>query len=247
MKKIEDCRIISNKMISEDVFEIQLETKEIAAASKPGQFVEVKLDSLFLRRPISIGKIEENTLYLYVKIVGRGTLNLSKMKVDERVNVIGPLGNSFEAMEDKKIVLVGGGIGIAPLINIANTYRNDYYVFAGFKEEAYGTEVFDRVAIEKHYVIESKDQCFVTDVLEKEIDRIKPDCIMSCGPAKMMKKIALIAKERQIETYLSLEERMGCGFGACVGCSIVMKNGEIKKVCVDGPVFSSEGVNYYEW
>ena len=190
MKKIEDCRIISNKMISEDVFEIQLETKEIAAASKPGQFVEVKLDSLFLRRPISIGKIEENTLYLYVKIVGRGTLNLSKMKVDERVNVIGPLGNTFEAIEDKKIVLVGGGIGIAPLINIANTYRNDYYVFAGFKEEAYGTEVFDRVAIEKHYVIESKDQCFVTDVLEKEIDRIKPDCIMCCGPSKMMKKIA---------------------------------------------------------
>lgn len=247
MKYIEDCKIYSKSFLTEDIFELVLETAEIAKMSKPGQFVEIKVESLFLRRPISIGKVEGNKLYLYIKIVGKGTLNLSKIIEGDSVNIIGPLGNFVEPIVDKKVLLIGGGIGIAPLINIANSYENKYYSYLGFKEEQYGTEIFDEIGIENKYVIESKENQFVTDVVRENIKRIEPDLIISCGPMAMMKQVALIAKENNIKALLSLEEKMGCGFGACVGCSIEMRNGQMKKVCVDGPIFNYDEVNYGEW
>lgn len=247
MKYIEDCKIISKSFLTEDIFELILETDKIAKESKPGQFVELKVESLFLRRPISIGKVEENRIYLYIKVVGKGTADLAKLKVEDNVNIIGPLGNFVNPISNKKILLIGGGIGIAPLINILTSYKNDYYSYLGFKEEQYATEIFDEIGIENRYVIECNENQFVTDVVRENIRRIKPDLIISCGPMLMMKQVALIAKENEIDALLSLEERMGCGFGACVGCSIEMSDGQMKKVCVDGPIFNYNEVKYGEW
>lgn len=253
MKFIENCRIIDRKWLTKDTYEIVFETKDIAKASKAGQFVEVKLDQCFLRRPISIGKINGDNLHLYVKVVGRGTKNLSTIALGEEINIIGPLGNTFSKPQKKKIAVVGGGIGIAPLVEYIRNIEseNEIYAFLGYKDEVFLTDYFHDVADEVYVSVENNtrgDAKYITELLEKAIeDHIEIDQIVTCGPRGMMKAVIQLADKHGIKTEASLEERMGCGFGVCVGCSIELRTGEMKKVCVDGPIFDAREVNCDEW
>lgn len=252
MKYIEDCKIIDRKWLTKDVYEIVFETKDIAKESKPGQFVEIKLDQCFLRRPISIGKINGNNIHLYIKILGKGTENLSKIALDQKINIIGPLGNTFSKPKKKKIVVVGGGIGIAPLVEYVRQIEseNEIYAFLGFKDEVFLTETFQDIAKEVYVSVEnntSGDAKYITEILEKEIDLLNADKIVTCGPRGMMKAVMSLGEKKDIEVEASLEERMGCGFGVCVGCSIETRSNGMKKVCIDGPIFNAKEVMYDEW
>lgn len=252
MKYIEDCKIIDRKWITKDIYEIVFETKEIAKASNAGQFVEIKLDQCYLRRPISIGKINGNNIHMYIRVVGRGTKNLSQISLDQKINIIGPLGNTFSKVDSKRIAVVGGGIGIAPLVQYIREIEKDnkIYSFLGFKDEVFLTESFHDVSEEVYASLENNqdgDAKYITELLEKEIDALNVDKVVTCGPRGMMKAVLEICERKNLEVEASLEERMGCGFGVCVGCSIETKGGVMKKVCVDGPIFNGSEVLYDEW
>ena len=232
--------IIQNKNIIEDIYEIQLEfeNKEV----NPGQFFMVKSleGSYLLPRPISIYDYDGKILKLLYKVVGKGTKIFSKLKTEEKVQVLGPLGNGFP-LEDiqGRIAIVGGGIGIAPLNYLVKNLKGLYIdTYLGFKEEIYSLDSFEKFSENLLIATESGsygEKGFVTDFVNWE----NYDTIITCGPEIMMNKIIKTGNEKSIKVYASLERRMACGIGACLGCSVKTKEG-IKRASKEGPVFSGE-------
>ena len=232
--------IIQNKNIIEDIYEIQLEfeNKEV----NPGQFFMVKSleGSYLLPRPISIYDYDGKILKLLYKVVGKGTKIFSKLKTEEKVQVLGPLGNGFP-LEDiqGRIAIVGGGIGIAPLNYLVKNLKGLYIdTYLGFKEEIYSLDSFEKFSENLLIATESGsygEKGFVTDFVNWE----NYDTIITCGPEIMMNKIIKTGNEKSIKVYASLERRMACGIGACLGCSVKTKEG-MKRACKEGPVFSGE-------
>jgi len=232
--------IIQNKNIIEDIYEIQLEfeNKEV----NPGQFFMVKSleGSYLLPRPISIYDYDGKILKLLYKVVGKGTKIFSKLKTEEKVQVLGPLGNGFP-LEDiqGRIAIVGGGIGTAPLNYLVKNLKGLYIdTYLGFKEEIYSLDSFEKFSENLLIATESGsygEKGFVTDFVNWE----NYDTIITCGPEIMMNKIIKTGNEKSIKVYASLERRMACGIGACLGCSVKTKEG-IKRACKEGPVFSGE-------
>ena len=257
MKHIEDCQVIKNEEIVKDIFKMEIRSEIITKDAKAGQFVQIKVtngNDPLLRRPISINEIsrEDNIITLYYKVVGKGTDILSSLQKGSILNVIGPLGNGFNTyIKNKKVAIVGGGIGIAPLLELAKVLKkeNSVYTYLGFNDETYLEdslkEYSEEVAITT--VTGSKGyKGFITDVFVKDIESKKFDIVYSCGPHKMLEGVMKISKKNNIKCQVSLEERMACGIGACLGCSIETTNGIMKKVCVDGPVFWSDEVKINE-
>ena len=232
--------IIKNKNIIEDIYEMQLEfeNKEI----NPGQFFMVKSleGSYLLPRPISVYDYDGKILKLLYKVVGKGTKIFSKLKTEEKVQVLGPLGNGFP-LEDiqGRIAIVGGGIGTAPLNYLVKNLKGLYIdTYLGFKEEIYSLDSFEKFSENLLIATESGsygEKGFVTDFVNWE----NYDTIITCGPEIMMNKIIKTGNEKSIKVYASLERRMACGIGACLGCSVKTKEG-IKRACKEGPVFSGE-------
>lgn len=250
MKFMELCEIIENKEIVNGIYKMEFSTDKIAKESKAGQFLQIKVNGLIdplLRRPISINEIKENNLIIYYKVVGKGTDLLTQIKKGGHLDVIGPLGNGFDtSYKDLKIAIVGGGIGIAPLLETAKVLstKNNIDTYLGFNDDVYLCEEFKCVSGEvKLSTVTGKvgHKGYITEVLLKDMK--KYDMIIACGPALMLKEIKRISEEFNVPCQLSLEERMGCGFGACVGCSIETTDNQMKKVCVDGPVFLASEVN----
>jgi dihydroorotate dehydrogenase electron transfer subunit len=209
----------------------------------PGQFINIKIENFFLRRPFSICNFKEDTISIIYKIVGKGTKSLSKMKPNKSLNVLYPLGNGFDLNDVEKrgkIILVGGGVGIPPLYFLAKELKKlkiNFEVVLGFTtyEESFFVKEF--LDISKLHVasIDGKigKKGLVTDILKE----ISHDYYFTCGPLAMLKAVHKIGKEGQ----LSLEERMGCGFGACMGCSLRTST-KVKRVCAEGPIFKSSEV-----
>lgn len=257
MKYISECLVKSNIKIIDDIYMMEIESNRIANVAKAGQFVQIRVSQQtdpLLRRPISINEIhkEKGTFIIYYKVVGKGTDILSNIKEGQNLNVVGPLGNGFYTeYVGKKIAIIGGGIGTAPLLQLAKELKikNTIYTYLGFNDETYLINQFakysDKIKITtvtgKHGI-----KGFVVGVLEKDLEKDNIDLIMACGPTLMLKRVSKIAEKRNLECQLSLEERMACGFGACLGCSIEMTNGKMKKVCTDGPVFWSYEVKFDE-
>ncbi|MFO7887616.1 MAG: dihydroorotate dehydrogenase electron transfer subunit [Eubacteriales bacterium] len=232
--------IIQNKNIIEDIYEIQLEfeNKEV----NPGQFFMVKSleGSYLLPRPISVYDYDGKILKLLYKVVGKGTKIFSKLKIEEKVQILGPLGNGFPLEDIKgKVALIGGGIGTAPLNYLVKNLKGLYVdTYLGFKEEIYSLESFEKFSENLLVATESGsygEKGFVTDFVNWE----NYDTIITCGPEIMMNKIIKTGNEKSIKIYASLERRMACGIGACLGCSVKTKEG-IKRACKEGPVFSGE-------
>ena len=234
--------VIYNKQLTNDIYEMKLsgDTSHITA---PGQFINIKLDGRYLRRPISICDYDSETITIIYKVVGQGTADMSMLDENSCLDVLCGLGNGFDTSKcSGKAVLIGGGVGVPPLYNLCKKLLaegKDVTVILGFnkKEEIFYEDEFK--ALGAKVFVSTVDgsygtKGFVTDVLKD----IEYDYFFTCGPMPMFKAIEKIAKT---SGQYSFEERMGCGFGACMGCSCKTKYGN-KRICRDGPVLEREEI-----
>ena len=231
--------ISENKKIAKDVYLMKLSGDADAA---PGQFINIKLDGFFLRRPISICDVCGDETTIIYKTVGSGTEYLSRLSVGEKLDVLSGLGNGFDLSKSGSAPLViGGGVGVPPMYYLAKCLKNDgkdVTAVLGFNtaDEVFGTKEFEALGVKT--VLATADgslgeKGFVTDVL--------PDSytyFYTCGPEPMLKAVY---GKTSTSGQLSFEERMGCGFGACMGCSCKTKYGN-KRICKDGPVLVKEEI-----
>lgn len=238
-------KVISNRALTRDVFEMVLEGVD-SGFSAPGQFVEISIPGLFLRRPISICDATATTLTLLVRSVGAGTEIMRCTQPGATLDLLTGLGNGFDAAaaSARGAVLVGGGIGIAPLYGLAARMSAPPRVVLGFrnKDDSFYVDRFRALGCEVFVATEDGslgDKGFVTDVLSRRCPDASAIC--ACGPLVMMR--ALCRLPQVAYAQLSLEARMGCGFGACVGCTVQTANGP-KRVCADGPVFLKEDLQW---
>lgn len=251
MREIYKVRILENAEIGPQIYEVILFSKEIAEVAKAGQFINIYCNASgsLLPRPISISQInkEENTLTLIYAVVGKGTKLLSEMKVGEEIEVVGPLGNGFEIYDDaKNSIVIGGGIGVPPLVELVKQLKGNVVVYLGFRSNPLLIDTFKKLGAKVYIATEDGSvgiKGTVMDILKGK--NLKVDMIYSCGPKPMLKAIGKWADENKIKAQVSMEERMACGIGACVGCTCKTKKKEEvenKRVCKDGPVFWSSGV-----
>ncbi|MEI0566102.1 dihydroorotate dehydrogenase electron transfer subunit [Brachyspira pulli] len=253
---LEDCIIIDNIQISDDKYLLRVKSKESYKYSKAGQFFMLK-SSTFLRRPISLHYIDNDVLEFYYQVKGEGTQYLSKLKKDDTINIQGPLGNGFDtSIQNKKVLIVAGGMGIAPIKLLIEKLINNNsitLIMGGANESAIKImQRFNTNNIELYITTDDGsvgDKCNTVDKTKEILKEKSFDIIYTCGPTIMMKGLIKVARENNIQCYASLEERMACGVNACLGCNIEIKdenseNGYIlKKVCHDGPVFDSKLLN----
>ncbi len=246
-------QIVRQDNIATDIYSMVISAAEIAQQAKPGQFVDLYSadGSKLLPRPISLCEIdkEAGTLRLVYRIAGKGTAEFSKLTAGNSIDVLGPLGNGFTLLEERAI-LIGGGIGIPPMLQLAKSLNCEKSIVLGYRDEEFLMDEF------KPYgdVYVSSDTGFL-GVKGTVLDAIKEygvegTTIYACGPTPMLKAIQTYALENGIKAQLSLEERMACGVGACLAC--VCKSKEVdhhsnvhnKRVCKDGPVFFAEEVEF---
>jgi len=235
-------KIISQQKIASHIFHLTVEKKDEAIA--PGQFYMLKVydNSLPLMRPISVYNVENNTLQFLYKVVGQGTEHLSQLQENAEIELLGPLGNGFPCHEvSGKIALVGGGIGIPPLFETAKHLTKKgctVDVFLGFKDELFAFEPFEEVCENIFIAVENGNEGykgFVTNIFQAK----NYDAVFTCGPEIMMMKVKQICDNEQIPVWLSMENRMACGIGACLVCTCKTKEG-MKRCCKEGPVFSGK-------
>ncbi len=248
-----ECRIADKRYLSKDQFMFDLESKEIAAECYPGQFVNVLCDSL-LRRPISICGVDRirGIFQIAIRVKGSGTLFLEKKQKGESLSVLGPLGNGFDLSDTGSCIVVGGGIGIYPLLFVLQEAKSrgiKTTAVCGFRSKA-DSFCLDEIASLSNKIVFASD-CGDMDVCGNAIDALNNvdltnATIYTCGPAPMMQNAARIALENGIECQVSLEERMGCGTGVCLVCACKIKTTaddyEYKRCCKDGPVFNAKEV-----
>lgn len=241
MYKQNKYKILSNEPLTKDVYKMVLEgdTEYITA---PGQFINIALDGKYLRRPISVCDYDEDCITIIYKVVGEGTEQMSALKIGTVLDVLTGLGNGYDISKSTKPLLIGGGVGVPPMYNLAKTliangqvptvilgFNTADEVFFEQEFKALGCNVFVTTA-DGSYGIKG----FVTDALVG----IDFDYFYTCGPLPMFKAIYnAVDKDGQF----SFEERMGCGFGACMGCSCKTKYGN-KRICKDGPVLEKEEI-----
>lgn len=245
------CKVVENRKLCQDIYEILIECPEIARESKPGQFLHIKvnkgLDPL-LRRPISISRAYRDTGYvsLIYQVLGRGTKEMTEFRQGDDIDVMGPLGNGFTLFSGKKCAVIGGGMGVAPLIELASRLE-DCDAYVGFRCSTFKLTEYKEVCGGLHIATEDGSEgCkgYVTDIIE---DIGKYDIVYTCGPKPMMKKVKELCERSSVRCFVSMEERMGCGIGACLVCACKIKEGNswhYKKVCTDGPVFEAGEVDF---
>lgn len=233
-------KILSNEKLAKDVYKMVLEgdTQYITA---PGQFINIKLDGKFLRRPISVCDYDENTITIIYKVVGSGTEYMSELSSGCVLDVLTGLGNGYDISNSKNPLVIGGGVGVPPMYNLTKKLIADgqqVTVILGFntKDEIFYEQEFKALGAE--VIVTTVDgsygvKGFVTDAFPENYDYF-----YTCGPMPMFK--AIEAKAVTSGQY-SFEERMGCGFGACMGCSCKTKYGN-KRICKDGPVLVREEI-----
>lgn len=248
-KLIEDLKLIGNKRITDEYFVLELAGNGKLPDMLPGQFAQVRVDGsteTFLRRPISIHDVDydNNTLKLLLQVVGKGTETLSKLKQGDLLNLIYPLGNSFGLPErkDDKVLLVGGGCGIAPLLFLGKYLKSKGYspeVLLGFRNKERIIEIEEYLKIGKvHLTTEDGslgEKGFVTAHSVLTGDRFEK--IYCCGPEPMMKAIARFSEQSNTECEVSLENLMACGIGACLCCIVETVKGNLC-TCTEGPIFN---------
>lgn len=261
-----DVKIISNTKIAKNYYLLQLEVPREFKDAVPGQFVHIKIGNLsepLLRRPFSIHRLlplkskskqKRFNLNILYEIKGKGTTLLSEKQSGEYLNVIGPLGNGFTMLDSRYSMLIGGGMGIAPLLFLAEktriqnpASRIQILIGAKTKTNILCEEEFKSFGCEVKIATEDGSRGFkgkVTDliktILQSAIYNLA-SVIYACGPEAMLTNLAKVCLIKKIPLQVSLEEFMGCGIGACLGCAIQTKEG-FKRVCSDGPVFKAEEI-----
>lgn len=247
--------IISQEMLSPDIYSMWLSAGEIADQAAPGQFISLYCEDSgrILPRPISICEIdrERGALRIVYRIAGQGTAEFSRKKSGDTIDILGPLGNGFpmEKLEGKRALLMGGGIGVPPMLETAKEAKGDVTVIAGYRDK----NTFLQKEFEKagKLMIATEDGSLgtkgnVMDAVRE--NHLEADIIFACGPGPMLRAIKAYGEEKGIPCYISMEERMACGIGVCLAC--VCKSKEVdshshvhnKRICKDGPVFLSTEV-----
>ena len=235
-------RIIDNTPLTETVYKMKLQG-DVSDITSSGQFVNIKLDGLYLRRPISVCDSEDGVLTLIYKVVGKGTEQMAKMTAGEELNILTGLGNGYDiSLSGDKPLLLGGGVGVPPLYMLAKKliaegkkvsvvlgFNTKDEIFCEEDFKALGADVFV-TTVDGSYGIKG----FVTDAM-KDIDY---SYFYTCGPEPMLKAIFKVSTT---SGQFSFEERMGCGFGACMGCSCKTITG-YKRICKEGPVLKKEEI-----
>ena len=255
MEKFEElAKVMDQKELSPGIFDLTLKTEQIAAHAVAGQFVAVYCNdkSKLLPRPISLCGIdrEDNTLRLVYRVTGEGTgtEEFSKLTKGDTIKILGPLGNGF-TVSGKKALLVGGGIGVPPMLQLAKDMKGDFSIVMGYRDAGtFLLEEFKEVA--KTYVATENGsvgtQGNVLDAIKA--NELEAEVIYACGPMPMLRALAAYAKEKGIDCYISMEERMACGIGACLACVCKSKekdehtNVNNKRICKEGPVFDAREV-----
>ena len=251
-----DCEILKKEKIIEGIYKFTLSAEPIAKTAKAVNFIEIQVSTTgepFLRRPISIYSIDDDKIEIIFQVKGKGTEILSEKKVGDVINVLGPLGyGTFSVDNYKKVAIIGGGIGTYPLYELAKQLKGkaDVTMYMGFRNK-------DLVTLEKEFedvcnkvVITTDDgsykqKGFALDILKEDCRKEKPDIIFACGPLPMLKAVQAFVLEENIPCEMSLEERMGCGIGACLGCAVKVISGKEPRyghVCKEGPVFKATDV-----
>ena len=248
MEKNQNATVLRQETIAKDIYSMWIETPA-ADKAVPGQFLSLypKDASRILPRPISICECESGRLRIIYRVVGGGTAEFSAYHAGDPVRILGPLGNGFPK-EDGHALLIGGGIGLPPLLGLAKTLPGDVDIVCGFRDETFLTDEFSShgrvwIATEDG---SAGTKGTVIDAIREE--GLLADVIYACGPMPMLRAVKNHAIKNGIRAWLSLEERMACGIGACLGC--VCNSTEVdahslvhnKRVCKDGPVFSAEEV-----
>jgi dihydroorotate dehydrogenase electron transfer subunit len=243
--------ITENTKIAEDIFSMWLAAEDIAENAVPGQFVSLycRDGSKLLPRPISICEINrgQGTIRLVYRVVGQGTKEISCLSAHDTIDVMGPLGNGFTP-EGKKALLIGGGIGIPPMLELAKQLDCEKQIVLGYRDITFLDQEFTAYG---NVYISTEDGSRGTkgNVIDAiKANGLEADIIFACGPTPMLRGIKAYAAEHKITAQLSLEERMACGIGACLGC--VCKTKEVdhhsnvnnKRICKDGPVFYAQEV-----
>ncbi len=261
MKQLK-AKILSNKKAGAGFYKMELASSYLAKASHPGQFVEIRCSSgidPLLRRPLGVHRIWPRGIDLLYEVAGKGTELLSEAACGEELDLIGPLGNGFDlSLASDTNILVAGGIGVAPLTALAESlYRKEnkkIYVLigAGTRSHIMCEAEFKSLGCDVRLSTDDGSKGYkgpVTEPLVKLLETCKLETylpafrrviVYACGPAGMLKAVSRIALERGIQCQVSLEERMACGIGVCLGCPVKMKAGPYKMACKDGPVFNAE-------
>ena len=259
MPKQTFAKLIKKERLLDNLYKFSVEAKEIVDIAMPGNFVEIRVNENldpFLRRPISIYNLEKEKgiLEFIFQVKGNGTQLLSQKEEGERIDIVGPLGSgTFKWEGNQNIAIIGGGIGIFPLYELAKEAKADgrnIHTYLGFRNK-------DLVVLEKEFEAVSSTLTITTDdgsyqnsgfainYLEKDLQEKKIDGIFACGPLPMLRAVKRLAEEKNIPCQLSLEEKMGCGLGVCLGCAVKTANSPIDApqyihVCKAGPVFDSK-------
>ena len=243
------CDIITARELTDNVYAITMEAGGIGKKARPGQFLHIKCgDGVLLRRPISICDCRDGYLKIVFLTKGAGTEWLSEKKSGQ-LDVLGPLGQGF-TLDGRNMLLVGGGLGVPPLLYAAREATGLTTAILGFgsKEQVILKDNFRDVCNKLILTTEdgsAGEQGFVTVPLARELETGGYDAILTCGPGPMLKAVAELAAQYGVPCQVSLEERMACGVGACLGCAVPMQNGENLRACHDGPVFDAEEVLWH--
>lgn len=246
-------RIVKKAAIAKNIYDFEVECPEIAKIAECGQFAHIKVDGFSLRRPISICEVnrEKGTLRFVFEIRGEGTFELSKLNENSLMDIIAPLGHGFTLLEkDKKAIVVGGGIGVPPMLETAKHYGENGAAIIGFRSAnaVILKEDFEKLGAQTMLCTDDGTQGrkgFVTEALKERLEKDGADIIYACGPKGMLKGIVELANQYNVRCEVSLEERMGCGVGACLVCACkTVKDGNefYSHVCKDGPVFPANEV-----
>lgn len=250
--------VLANEQTGEDIFLLTISSPEIAGEAQPGQFVHVRTSGGYeplLRRPLSICQADRGRgiIRLWYQAVGRGTSCLSRLGSGDSIDVIGPLGKGFDIdINGKKNGLVGGGMGIAPLLFLAGRLLENNSVTAFFGAKSAGQLPPDTLlpAVEYHPATEDGSHGYrgmITALLPEWIEREKPDRLYACGPKGLLREVVRIGDRYRLPLQVSLETVMACGVGACLGCACAKSAAGEEvwlKACQDGPVFWSQEVRW---
>lgn len=254
----ETVTVVSQKQIGTGIYDLTIQTKEIAAAAKAGQFVSVYSNdaSKLLPRPISLCGIDRKagTLRLVYRVTGEhtGTEEFSRLQAGDTMKIMGPLGNGFTVEKGRKTFLIGGGIGVPPMLQLAKEMKDageNFQIVMGYRDA--GTFLLDEFKEQGESFVATEDGSVGTkgNVLDAiRENHLDADAIYACGPTPMLRALKAYAEEQNMTCYVSMEERMACGIGACLACVCnstekdAHSNVKNKRICKEGPVFNAKEV-----
>lgn len=254
MRKEENCKILQAVRLPSGGYSFTVQSNGMAADMEgPGQFVHIRCGENLLRRPISVcnWSAEEDTIRLVFEVRGEGTLWLSRRKAGDTLDILGPLGHGFSMEPEGRYLLVGGGIGVPPMLGCACHGGQEHTAVLGFRSGAHAMLLDDFRKVCANVCVATDDGSlghpgFVDELVQEELKQRKYTAVLACGPKAMLRAVARVSAEEGIPCQVSMEERMGCGVGACLVCACRMADGRYRHVCKNGPVFEAGEVKWNE-